>query len=1021
MKKILLKSMKMLGKYLVYGLIIQALVSNLLLASTTSAQSVYKVKISLKRKQGKLSQFFQEIEQQSEYRFTYSKDRINLQKEVNINKPYQNLGELLSHITNQGDIIIKQINYNLIVSKAKPTLINTRDERGIITGRVTDSETGDILPGATVKVSGTNYGAASNTEGEYSLRVNSGEVSIEVSYIGFQTVTETISIKEGETIVKDFTLKSNTQELDAVMVVGILQGQAKALNQQKTADNIKNIVAAEQIGRFPDPNVAEALQRVPAISVERDQGEGRYVLVRGLAPQFTNININGAQIPSPEAGVRFIALDAIPADQLASIEVSKALTPDMDGDAIGGSVNLITRTAKTRNASFSGNLVGGYNNLMDKPNAQGSLQYGQRFGKSEQLGILLNSSYYFTDRGSDNWERDGSELEFRDYELTRTRLGLSGTIDYHLSENSEIYVRGIYNRFTDREWRRRYVFVPNADNSPFEDNEIERSMKDRFESQTISSVSLGGKHAFPKLAFDYEVSYSDAQQDTPFDNEVNFIGKPDQLSTDFSDSKWPVMTSVFEDEEALVNGSTSYTPQNAYLNNNNYEFDELETGNTLAKDRNISGKFNINLPYTLANNEAALKFGGKVRLKDKSLSVTQNTFEWEGADDLLLSQFEGGLVDQHFLDDHYQIAAHADMGKVLRFFNANRSGFALDTESKIEDENSESYEAEEDVYAAYIMSKIQFIKLMLLGGVRYEHTNVNYKSNSVIYDEDGDFDEVLAEEGGTSYDFILPQVHLKYNLNNTTNLRAAATFSYARPNFEDIVPQNVIELREREGTIGNPKLEPVSAFNLDLMGEKYFGTIGIISGGLFYKRLDNFIYSRTNYQTIDDVTNMRITQSVNGGGADLVGIEVAYQQNMTFLPGKLKGLGLYLNYTYTASNAELIREENKEEINLPGQSKHVGNISISYDLGKFNTRISANYRGSYLQEIGSEPDEDIYLSERLQLDWTMGYAINNKFRVFAEFLNLTNAPFEAYMGNEDMVIQREFYSWWSRIGLKFDL
>jgi len=1020
MKKTLQRRIRMLSKYTLIGFLVQTVLFQTLSANTGSAQNVFEVKNTIEIKHGSLDDFFSKIEENTDFSFTYT-NSIDLQKNVEV-ESVSTLGDLLKEIAVDAGLKFKQINYAIVVSKSKVPLVSKQFAPGIIRGRVTDGQSGDVLPGASITIAGKSYGTTSDVEGNYSLRVPAGSVDIIVSYIGFSTLETTVEVQEGQTIVENFTLESDVQELESVTVVGILQGQAKALNQQKTADNIKNIVAAEQIGRFPDPNVAEALQRIPGASVERDQGEGRYVLVRGLAPQFTNISINGEQIPSPEAGIRYVALDAVPADQLASIEVTKALTPDMDGDAVGGSVNLVTRTAKSSDASLNGTIIGGYNELMGQPNMQGSLQYGQRFGKDERLGVLLNSSYYFTERGSDNWERDEAEVELRDYEIVRTRLGLSGTIDYRLSETSEIYLRGIYNRFSDREWRRRYIFIPNVDDSPFEDNEIERTTKDRYESQSITSFNLGGKHVLPKLTVDYEVSYGFANQDTPFDNEVLFIAEPDELSTDFSNPDFPRINALFEDPEALDNDDgRTFTPQTAYLNNRNYAFDELETGTTLTEDRNITGKFNISVPYQLSGNNALLKFGAKARFKEKTLEVTQNIFEWEGADDILLDQVDGGLVDDDFLDGEYELSASADMDQMLRFFNANRNGFALSVEDKIEAENAESFTANEDVFAGYIMSRVNINKLMILGGVRYEKTQVNYENFEVNFDDEGDFDEVTPREGSTDYGYFLPQLHFKYNVNPNTNLRAAATYSYSRPNFENILSEVVVNLFDREVSLGNTELKPVSAFNLDLMGEKYFGTVGVLSGGLFYKKLDDFIYTSIRRQEFRGISNVEVTQAINGSDADLLGVEIAYQQNLTFLPGVLSGLGIYFNYTYTTSTANVVRNDSEEEINLPGQAEHIGNFSLSYNRGKFNTRISANYRGSYIQEVGGEAEEDEYLNDRLQVDWTVAYAVNSKFRLFAEFLNITNEPFEAYVGNENNLIQREFYSWWSRVGLKVNL
>ncbi len=884
----------------------------------------------------------------------------------------------------------------------------THAQSGIIKGIVADLNTNERLPGATVTIAGSAAGTSSDLDGEFVLRSRPGTVELVVSYLGFTQQILSVEVGEGVTEVT-VKMTADARQLGDVVVTGALQGQQRALNQQRSADNIKNIISADQIGRFPDPNVAEALQRVPAVNIERDQGEGRYVLVRGLAPQFTNISINGEQIPSPEAGVRFVALDAVPADQLSSIEVSKALTPDMDGDAIGGSVNLITRKAQSEDISVHASAVLGYNNIVGRTNLQGSLEVSRRL-LNNKLGIMLNGSYYESDRGSDNWERDGDEFELRDYELVRTRGGLSTTIDYQFDQKNEVYFRTIYNRFTDREQRKTYLFIPS--DSPFDDPEIERASKDRLEKQVIASYNLGGKHTFTKFNLDYEVAYARAYQDTPYDVEVVSIADFNDIRTDFTTNRYFPRVTVDD-------------PEKDFLSNSVYEFDEVTMGRTYALDENKTARFNIGIPFRTGSADGLIKFGAKVRMKQKSYDVTENVFGYTGDEDLTLDQFEGGSGGRRFLGGRYTIRPNADSERFIRFFNNNLSDFELDVEGKQTAEALETYSATEDVYAAYAMGRIQLNKLMLLGGVRYELTRVGYNSSQVTYDFEEDF-TIGKVSGNREYGFILPQVHARYQLDNQTNIRAAVTFSYARPNFEDIVPSQEIEFSAREGTIGNPLLKPVAATNFDLLAEKYFGTVGILSGGVFYKRLNDFIFTRrfdvTNYPGAEGTT-LTLNQAQNGENASLLGFELAYQRNLNFLPGFLRGLSVYVNYTFTTSGAHIQSREadqGTEQIRLPGQARHLGNFSLGYDYKRFNIRLSANFNGEYISEIGSEADEDLYVSNRMQLDATASYAVNRRLRVFGEFLNITNQPFQVYEGDKSRFIQREFYSWWSRVGVKLD-
>ncbi|NBC67151.1 MAG: TonB-dependent receptor plug domain-containing protein [Bacteroidetes bacterium] len=234
---------------------------------------------------------------------------------------------------------------------------------GSVTGLVTDQQTGELLPGANIMIQGTSNGTSTNADGRFSLNgIEPGSKTLVISYLGYEAQTRSVDIESNETVFLEIELVDNFVKMEGITVQGYRQGQARALNQQKTAPNIKNVVAADLIGRFPDQNAAEALRRVPAVSVQRDQGEARYVQIRGTNPNLSNISINGEQIPSPEGDVRYAALDMIPSDVLSSIEVTKAITPDMDGDAIGGSVNLNTLSAVRDEQLFEVTVAPGYNN-----------------------------------------------------------------------------------------------------------------------------------------------------------------------------------------------------------------------------------------------------------------------------------------------------------------------------------------------------------------------------------------------------------------------------------------------------------------------------------------------------------------------------------------------------------------------------------------------------------------------------------------------------------------------------------
>ena len=285
-------------------------------------------------------------------------------------------------------------------------------KNGNISGRVTDVASGEYLPGANVYLEGTTFGAATDRSGLYRIsNIPPGNYNLNVSYIGYEKETVAITIgEEGYTLTQDIGIRASNIKLQEVRIEGLAQGQTKALSLQKTAENIKNVVYEEQMEKFPDINSAEALQRLPGISVQRDQGEGRYVQIRGTPPRMNAMKVNGENIPSPEGGDRTAQMDIIPADQLASIEVIKAITPDMDANAIGGAVNLITKSALDyEKPVFNVTAGGGYADILGKGIYQGSVNYGTRLGEKKDFGIMIGASYLRSDRGSHNNEMEWGE------------------------------------------------------------------------------------------------------------------------------------------------------------------------------------------------------------------------------------------------------------------------------------------------------------------------------------------------------------------------------------------------------------------------------------------------------------------------------------------------------------------------------------------------------------------------------------------------------------------------------------
>ena len=894
---------------------------------------------------------------------------------------------------------------------------------GSITGVVTDQQTGELLPGANILVEGTSNGTSTNANGRFLLNsIETGSKRLVISYLGYETQFRLVEIENNESIFVEIELVDNFVEMEGITVQGYRQGQARALNQQKTAANIKNIIAADLIGRFPDQNAAEALRRVPAVSVQRDQGEARYVQIRGTNPNLSNISINGEQIPSPEGDVRYAALDMIPSDVLSSIEVTKAITPDMDGDAIGGSVNLNTLSAVRDEQLLEVTVAPGYNNQVQDRSpvgGLGSLTYGNRFNDGK-LGLLVSGSYKNFNLASDNneMEYDETELELvelRDYELNRERMGLVGSLDYQFNPNSKIYLNSAYNYFTDTEYRRLLAVETAA---------INREFKDRLEKQKIFSLSGGGNHAFSdRWEVDYMVSYSYADQNTPFDRNIIF----EQAFEDAEEEELDIMEFDRSDPDYPQFRPTSdgaAVGAHAY-NYGAFEFDEYEDSFETTTDENITARLNMKMNFSLGETFGFLKLGGLFRTKEKITKPNVKLFGYDGAPELTYSAVQGDFLDDDFLDNKYAngVGLNPDPEKLEDFFKNNGGNFEFEDEDSETDSQAETFDATEDTFAGYAMTNLRKGAFSGLIGARYEATSVDYNANQVEFDEEGDLVAITPTSGTNNYGFFLPMIHLTYEVNPLINLRAAWTNSFSKPNYFDLAPYRIIEREDEVIELGNPDLDATTSMNFDLMSEYYFNSVGIISAGVFYKDISDFIYISTfDFDEAGPYNGYEAVRPINGNEAELFGIELNLQQQLTFLPGFASGFGLYANYTYVWSEAELTSEDgDPRTISLPGQSENTANFALSYERSGFSGRVSVSYAGSFIDEIRDVAENDRIYDQHVHVDFSASQRLNQNFTFFVELINLTNEPLRYYNGVSSRPEQQEFYSFWGNAGIKFRL
>ena len=877
-----------------------------------------------------------------------------------------------------------------------PALATAQDGTGVIYGTVTGPG-GGVISSCEVTVQDTNLAAVTGLDGSYRLApVPTGEHTLVFSYLGMQTATAVVTVISGEEISQDITLVYGGE----IEVRGspLLVGQAKALNRQKNAINIKNIVAADQIGRFPDKNAAEATQRIPGVSLNRDMGEGRYIIIRGTEARLNSTTVNGERIPSPEAGVRNVALDTIPADLLERIEVSKALRPDMDGDSIGGTVDLVTRSAPEE-TRVSVALGAGYSQLMEETAPNGMFTFGSRFGAEKDWGLLVSGSASDTKRGADNIEPeyddgDLDELQFRDYTTERERYGVTADIDYRASMRSNYDLRGLWTNYIDTELRRRKTMVVG-------DDELERDIKDRTQESLINSISFGGENTIGEsMVLDYRLMYNTSSEET-----IN------QLTSSFAQEDIEYLTNVSPEHIDPNNIQAIPLNESAAL----MEFKDIEDQTKTAEEDDIVGAINFTKGfYKNAGYSGLWKFGAKARFKNKVQDY--EVWDLESDDDFYMdSVLDDWNSETPFFNGNYgdQIIPFFDPAAMRALVNSG----GLEAEKNLEDD-LQDFDISEDTFAAYALGEFLFgANTSFMGGVRVESTKNDYMAYELVVDEEGDPVSVSPVTGDKNYTEWLPQFHLVYKTGEDSQLRAAVTRSMARPNFEDMAPWRFVNDEDGEIEMGNPDLNVTTAWNLDLMWEKYLQPVGIFSAGVFYKDLTDYIYLFQVDEVIDG-EDYEVIQPRNGDKGTLAGFELAFQNQFTNWNGFWGGFGLYGNYTYADSEANY---PDRESTSLPGQSKNIGNLALVYEKYGVTTRLSYNYNGKKILEVGGDLDEDIWVDDHAQLDFLFRVQVAKRWAIIFEAINITDEPYTAYEGTPDRIRQQEFYSWWATLGVRFDL
>ena len=913
---------------------------------------------------------------------------------------------------------------------------SAQGSKGTIRGRVMDPS-GGALVGAQVILEQNGVSVVSDAQGQFFINnLEPGTYTVEVSYVGFTPFKQDVAVAAGQTQSVDTKLEVQSVNLQVLVTAERAAGEAEEINRERSADNVVQVLSSDVIRSLPNANMADALGRLPSVSIERDEGEGKYVQVRGTEPRLTNTTIDGVNVPSPESGVRQIKFDAIPADIVESVEINKTLQANMDGDGIGGSINLVTKTAGERpTVSLSG--MGGY-----MPILGGRQQYetagtlGQRFGSDKKFGLLIGGTYDWSGRGIDDIEPvsdlatlpNGStalwkdSIDVREYRYYRNRWGFAGSTDYKLAEGSNIYARFLYSDFQNYGDRWVYSFNDNSGANVLQPGGGTPSFntQNRRPDIAIGSLLLGGKHVFTTTWYAWDVSASRSRDINQAAGQANFDST---LATSNCQFDPAATVSIYRPQWTPACYAEASDPSTFTLN-------RTQVGHGMSAQLNLQLTGAMAKRYHIGSRQATFEFGGKFRNEHKFDDTYNVRFTPNGT--VLLSQFANGFANDNYYGGSYKLGYNPNYQAVRDFVNANLAAFTIKSTQGADPAN---YDLLEKVSAGYLMNTIDFnSKVRVVAGVRFEGTQLD----TVSFDQGAG---TLSDKAAGSYVKVLPSVSLRYAFTPSTNLRLAYGRGLSRPDPQDIAQAVTFTTNSSPGsqkntaTLGNPNLKAETADNFDVLVEHYLNPFGIVSAGYFYKRLTDPIVTQSlvlqNFQPspIAPSGTYTVTQPINAGDAWISGFEAAYLQHLTFLPGALGGIGLSANYSYTASQAN----------GLPGRSDHprllrnapnTWNISPTYDRGRVSLRVGLTYNQAniafYTFQDGTPtldgtpssptpgglkgPFSDGYFYSHLQVDAQGSVRLSHGLTFVAYGLNLTNEVFGFYQGSPEFMIQREYYT-----------
>jgi TonB-dependent receptor len=858
-----------------------------------------------------------------------------------------------------------------------------------------------------VTVNGTKYETTTDQQGSYVLvNIPAGETKAEFTYLGYPAQTLPVTVPAGDKVRLDLSMGAgNTQQgndqvvqMAELVISSSVVGSARALNDQRSARTLTNIIASDAIGELPDKNMAEAIQRLPGVEIAKDKGEGRFISVRGITTAYVGLSMNGVRMSSTEKGTRESAVDVISSSLIGSMEVTKVNTPDTDADDMGGSVNLKTRSGldhQGRLLRFSGsgtyshqeNLKGGYNT---------SASFGDTF-MDGKLGFVVDvaSDYRpFTvySEPSTGWTLTKSPTDnqnhwivnsqdFRHYDAKRWRNGASVALDYKFTDTNKVWVRFFdtsYNQ-KNQQWLTTFPFGAGTIQA-LTDTSATVSIKAagiiKSETQIVNNKRFlsavggfdstfgtwtnnavvgytAGKYTRPTLTIAYAnsaatvVSYAFSG---PYDNTVTQVSGPDIGSP----------------------SSYVFSTKSAY-------------SNTTSNTHEVTVRDDLRRDFTVGDMPSYVKFGGEYRQKYNNLDGSKWAIT---ASPLVLanSVYPGYDYQYKFGSfPNFQIRQEA-----VQSFYSNQAAFP--TTLTASTTYGGAFMAEEKIGAGYVMGGVTAGKLKLLGGVRAEHTDFEIRGWEVNATT-GVIKPVVATNDYTN---VMPSAVLTYEFTPRTILRASWSNTLARPDYNSVAPGRAVDDTKKTVTQGNTSLPALEAVNWDASIEHYYGQLGSVSAAFFYKTIKNFTYS--GQSGIDATTGYNLSTFQTAPAAWVSGVELTWQQRLTFLPAPFNRFGVQINGIF--GNSEVTYPTRPgEKLKFPGYGHKTGNVALSYSHGGLTLRTAAHFHDTRVQArsvIGADYTQDLMEQKYVQVDASGSYAFKQHWRVFTTVSNLNNAPLRTF-------------------------